>query len=237
MKKINRRYLAAKNTALITILVLLSQLSFGFFSSAKAQGPPALPQAQSTTAPGTGSRKKSEFVGRKLAPDLQALVQRSSTSSATVRVIIQTTGRELPPSMAQVLNRNGIHLKKQLHQLGSVVVELPLNIVQELQQTMDSGYISIDRPVEMLGHLEETTGTALVRQTPGTTNLTGANSGLAVLDSGISANNKAFAGAQGSNSRVVASVDFTGQGVTTSDPYGHGTHVSGLGAGQSSASV
>jgi subtilisin family serine protease len=139
--------------------------------------------------------------------------------------------------MKRHLKRLGIQIKSRLDKLGSFVVELPLSTVQELLTTAESSYLSLDRPVEMLGHLEETTGAALIRQSLSNTNITGKGVGIAVLDSGIFTNHKAFVDSQGTPARLLASVDLTGQGVRTNDPYGHGTHVSGLVAGQSLMSI
>jgi subtilisin family serine protease len=57
---------------------------------------------------------------------------------------------------------------------------------------------------------------------------------VAILDSGISANHADFAGTN-NKSRVIAAVDFTGSS-TTGDPYGHGTGVAGMVAGNGATS-
>src|SRR6185503_799101 len=64
---------------------------------------------------------------------------------------------------------------------------------------------------------------------PKTTGLDGTGIGIAVLDSGIASDHTAFLD-RGNRSRVVADVDFTGEG-RTDDPYAHGTHVASIAAG------
>jgi subtilisin family serine protease len=62
----------------------------------------------------------------------------------------------------------------------------------------------------------------------------GTGVGIVVLDSGIDPNHLAFK--DGSNaSRIVYKQDFTGEG-RTDDPYGHGTHVASLAAGNGTVS-
>ncbi len=50
---------------------------------------------------------------------------------------------------------------------------------------------------------------------------------VAVVDSGISANQPDLADSAG-NSRVIASVDFSQEDTSQNDSYGHGTHVAGI---------
>src|SRR5262249_4979328 len=64
---------------------------------------------------------------------------------------------------------------------------------------------------------------------PGTGQIDGEGIGIAILDSGIDSQHHTF-GAPGQLHRVIASVDFTGEG-TTADLYGHGTHVASIAAG------
>ncbi len=80
--------------------------------------------------------------------------------------------------------------------------------------------------LKILGHLSSTTGTDAVRQqTTGSTTYTldGTGIGVAVLDSGVDSGHAAFTNSAG-NSRIIKSVDFTGE-LRTDDPYGHGTHI------------
>jgi serine protease AprX len=64
---------------------------------------------------------------------------------------------------------------------------------------------------------------------------TGKGVGVAVIDTGISGGLADFRRAEGSGSRVVASAVTNPDATTAEDTYGHGTHVAGLLAGDSSA--
>src|SRR6201995_3530588 len=87
------------------------------------------------------------------------------------------------------------------------------------------------------GHLAKTTGTAdidrdtMTSPTGVTTTrkIEGAGIAIAIVASGFYPSHKMFLGRNG-KSRVIYSQDFTGEG-RTDDPFGHGTHVAGLAAG------
>src|SRR5205085_749056 len=75
-----------------------------------------------------------------------------------------------------------------------------------------------------------TTGADQIRSaTTNNTVLDGSGIGIAILDSGIDTNHHSFLD-RSNGVRVVYSEDFTGEG-RTDDPYGHGTHVASLAAG------
>src|SRR5581483_6718173 len=97
----------------------------------------------------------------------------------------------------------------------------------------DVNYMSYDRATLLTGHLETTTGAGQARNygTAATGTIDGTGVGIAILDSGIAPAHHAFRAAN-STSRITASVDFTGEG-RTDDPYGHGTHVASIAAGNS----
>src|SRR5205085_1300241 len=74
-------------------------------------------------------------------------------------------------------------------------------------------------------------GADAIRVTNGTntTGLDGTGIGIAVLDSGIDTVHTAFLD-RSNNGRVIVSRDFTGEG-RIDDPYGHGSHVASIVAG------
>ncbi|HWW77887.1 MAG TPA: S8 family serine peptidase [Pyrinomonadaceae bacterium] len=109
--------------------------------------------------------------------------------------------------------------------------QLPAAAVEAMAARSDVGYVALDRDVQVLGHVSLTSGADAAR-VMGNYNPTydGTGVGIAVLDSGVDTNHAAMTVESGSASRVVKSVDFTGEG-RTDDPYGHGTHVASIAAG------
>ena len=132
--------------------------------------------------------------------------------------------------LSALLKRNGVRVKAQFRNFGSLAVELPASVVEELASFEEVDFLSQDAKVHAQGHLSLTTGADAVRQQTTATGtpyvLNGAGVGIAVLDSGVDRDHKAIK----DNPRVVVSVDFTGEGLTD-DPYGHGTHVASVAAG------
>ena len=95
----------------------------------------------------------------------------------------------------------------------------------------DVAYISLDNEVQSSGHVTTTTGTQQVRAQKvslGLNNtLDGSGVTIAVLDSGIDSKHKSFA----TSGKIKFSKDFTGEN-RTDDPWGHGTHVAAIAAGE-----
>ncbi|HKP35479.1 MAG TPA: S8 family peptidase, partial [Pyrinomonadaceae bacterium] len=108
---------------------------------------------------------------------------------------------------------------QEIPRFGTIAVEIPAGAISTLAASNATNYLSLDRSVGGLGHVETTTGEdAMLAKYSGTD---GSGIGVAVLDSGISAKHKSLMG------RVVLSRDFTGEG-TTDDQYGHGTFVASM---------
>jgi subtilisin family serine protease len=114
-----------------------------------------------------------------------------------------------------------------------ISLKLPAFIVTVLANRPDILHVSLDRETRLLGHLETTTGTADARSYGpiGSGPIDGSGIGIAILDSGIDSAHHSF-GSPTQPCRVIANVDFTGEG-TISDLYGHGTHVASIAAGSS----
>ena len=154
------------------------------------------------------------------------LLERNSSQSSgeTARVIIQL-GKGKGGALVGLLNRNGIKLRKEFKNLDSAVVDVPIALLPELEALDDVHFLTEDEEIVSFGHVSSTTGADDVRsQSLYGGSLDGSGIGIAVLDSGIYAEHKAF------NGRVVYSKDFTGEN-RTDDPFGHGTHVAGAAAG------
>src|SRR5690349_10304679 len=146
-----------------------------------------------------------------------------------VRVIIQPVNQpEL--SLDSTLEFTGSNIRK-LKLFQTRIVTLPAQAALTLASRNDVAYVALSREARPMGHLSLTTGADQVRATTNSTSssLDGSGIGIAIIDSGIDTNHRSFL--DRSNSvRVVYNEDFTGEG-RTDDPYGHGTHVASLAAG------
>ena len=111
------------------------------------------------------------------------------------------------------------------------VATMSADAALRLASRKEISHISLDREVRVLGHVSQTTGADAVRgqQGPPSNRLDGTGIGIAVLDSGVDTQHRSFLDRTG-NLRVVVSQDFTGED-RTDDPYGHGTHVAAIAAG------
>src|SRR5205085_11609048 len=172
----------------------------------------------------------------KLASDLSATLQ-AAQPNERVKVIVQFKGAPALQAEAVLADSPTANVVRRFARLNARVLTLPANAVAALAARADVAYVGPDRPAAAFGHVTTTTGTEAVRTQTSldllglTTNTTldGTGIGIAVLDSGIDATHVAFRNSLGL-SRVVASQDFTGEN-RTDDPYGNGTHVASLAAG------
>jgi len=173
-----------------------------------------------------------------VASDLQEKVQKESPSNS-VRILVNLNGGD-PLTVAGKIKELGGEVRGHFRNVGVMVVDLPLGAVDSLAEVEGLDYLAPDRPVTGLAsQLETTTGAALVYG--GTTSLwnfsgiDGSGVGVAVLDSGIDPSHVDLRDETKGIRRVVFSWDFTGRG-SLDDPYGHGTHIAGIIAGDGSAS-
>ena len=115
-------------------------------------------------------------------------------------------------------------------------VSLPAAAVENFAARSDVDYVALDRDVKLLGHVSLTSGADAARVMGNyAPTYDGTGVGIAVLDSGIDPNHTAMSLESGSASRVAFVKDFTGEG-RTDDPYGHGTHVASIAAGNGQVS-
>ncbi|MDQ3819755.1 MAG: S8 family serine peptidase, partial [Acidobacteriota bacterium] len=154
----------------------------------------------------------------------------SVTADDRVSVIIQPNG-PWGGALDYALQQYGASDVKQFKNFNFRVAKLPAKAAAALALRRDVAYVSLDREIKTLGHVSLTTGADAVRVGAGTTTsgLDGTAIGIAVLDSGIDTTHKAFLD-KSNTLRVVVSRDFTGEN-RTDDPYGHGTHVASIAAG------
>jgi len=166
----------------------------------------------------------------KISPVLRERIASTPVSTRTVKVVLQFNSSPGAAASA-ILSRANVRVRSELRNLNAKVVELPESAVNELADLGEVSFVSPDRQVESLGHLSGTTGADLARAESSAqgTNLDGTGVGIAVLDSGIYKSHKSFLDRSGRR-RIIFGGDFTGEN-TTEDPYGHGTHVSSIAAG------
>jgi len=150
-----------------------------------------------------------------------------------VRVIVRPT-QGWNSALDEVVESAGGTTTRRFTNLNYRVLTMSANAAMALSSRSDISYVTLDREVRTLGHLTSTTGADAVRHSATSTAgaLDGSGIGIAVLDSGIDTNHQVF-GSGSAGSRVVASQDFTGEN-RTDDPYGHGTHVASIAAGNGS---
>jgi subtilisin family serine protease len=165
---------------------------------------------------------------RKISRDL--LEKTRGAGNQRLSVIVQLNDNA-DSSFDVELLKQGSRFKASLTRFHSRALELPAKTVDELAARSDVRFVSLDRETIPFGHVTATTGADTVRVTSGTNTmgLDGSGIGIAVLDSGIDANHTAFLDRR-NHSRVIYSRDFTGED-RTDDPYGHGTHVASIAAG------
>src|SRR4030095_7288059 len=166
---------------------------------------------------------------RKISRDIVHKVN-SGQGADLGRVIIQPVGEGDDSLDYSITDFGGSNLRR-FKNFQVRIATMPAGAAAALARRSDVAYVSLNRDVRSLGHLSVTTGADEVRTVSGTnaTGLDGTGIGIAVVDSGIDTTHKAFLD-RSNNIRVVYSEDFTGEG-RTDDPYGHGTHVAALAAG------
>src|SRR6266852_2001545 len=165
----------------------------------------------------------------KVSSDLDAL--KGNNSGATVDVIIQFNQTPTNAHHQKVQSKGGV-LKTKLDFIKGAHCSVPVEALDALADDPNVAYISPNRPVR--GALDNTVATVNggYAQTLG---LNGAGIGVAVVDSGIS-DIPDLHNASGSY-EVVYAQSFVPNDPSTSDPFGHGTHVAGIIASSGASST
>jgi serine protease AprX len=173
--------------------------------------------------------------GRDVSKEAKLSAGLRTRTDERVGVVIQLN-RKPAGALNALLHGSGVHVRAELKSLNVVTVELPASMVERLAAFEEVEFVSADSAVASFGHVSATPDADSVRtQTTRTllgtttTTLDGSGIGIAVVDSGVEANYTSFLD-KSNGVRVVKSVDFTGEGIT-SDPYGHGTHGAAAAAG------
>jgi subtilisin family serine protease len=179
----------------------------------------AWPYAPPAGAQTTGGKQK-------VSADLRQKLSQSSK----VNVIVKAAGAWGKSLDDAVKSDNGT-VTKSYASFPLRAVTLPSAAVDAFASRSDVDYVALDRGVKLLGHVSLTSGADAARVMANyNPTYDGTGVGIAVLDSGIDPAHVAMTQESGSASRVTYSKDFTGEG-RTDDPYGHGTHVASIAAG------
>lgn len=188
------------------------------------------------TAENQSDKNQNDFQGDNVSADLREMMGRDTTGNERADVILQAKDAE-NPVFRRIMADNNVRLTERIGESDTLAVNLLLRAVEALAQSGAVNYMSPDRAVKTLGHLENTTGAAATRAQTATAGraaftLDGTGVGIAVLDSGLLANHKSFM-TDTAASRIVYSRNFVPTSTTTDDEFGHGTHVAGIAAGNS----
>jgi len=165
----------------------------------------------------------------KVSSDLDAL--KGGKHGATVDIIIQFNQTPTPAHHQKVQNKGGV-LKTKLDFIKGAHYSVPVDALDDLADDPDVAYISPNRPVR--GSLDHAVS-AVNGDLAYASGWNGMGIGIAVVDSGVTSNYDLNSDGNGP-SRIVYSQSFVATETTTSDLYGHGTHVAGIIAGNGSSS-
>ena len=126
------------------------------------------------------------------------------------------------------MSMRGGALRHDLHFINADAISLPASELENLAADPDVEYISADRQIHgALDYANETINANIAFQA----GFDGTGVGVAIIDSGIKLVPDLNGAGKRNSSRVVYSESFLDGSSDTSDPYGHGTHVAGIVAG------
>jgi serine protease AprX len=148
-----------------------------------------------------------------------------------INVIVQYRVTPRTEHYSRMTSR-GATVNAKLHVIRAAAFRLPASAIAELEKDPDVLYVTPDRGVKMSGN-EDFHPAVLADVAAQQYGFDGTGVGVAVIDSGV-ADHKDFHSATGS--RIVFSQSFVPGVPSAVDSYGHGTHVSGIIAGNGSAS-
>jgi serine protease AprX len=159
-------------------------------------------------------------------------------ANGMVTVIVQH--RQMPSSAhLKGMQGRGATIRSKFHTIRAVTMRVPISMLAELANDPNVAYVTPDRTQKMTADpVTEEFATAVEADIAASQYaFDGSGIGIALIDSGIAVHPD-LNNASGV-SRVVYSQSFVAGDSTTSDAYGHGTHVAGLigGTGASSGTA
>ncbi len=170
---------------------------------------------------------------RARAYKLDTHVERLKTADPSARSSVIVTlqpGAELPAALRQYARRNG-----RLSLINGQVLDVPNSVIAQLESEPGIVRVHHNRPVGRFNYRTSvTTGALEVHESLG---LTGAGITVAVIDSGIAtwhddmSRGQVMASYPYGDQRVAAFVDLVNGRTQPHDDNGHGTHVTGIIAG------
>src|ERR1700745_632369 len=155
----------------------------------------------------------------KLSKDLDAL--KGGHNGATVDVIIQFNQTPTAAHHQKVQNKGGV-LKTKLDFIKGAHYSVPVDALDALASDPDVAYISPDRKVRGMMDPGVTAVNADIASSQG---WDGTGIGVAIIDSGVGTVDDLNSDGNSNPSRVVYSESFVPGDSSTTDVYGHGTHV------------
>jgi serine protease AprX len=148
-------------------------------------------------------------------------------SGSTADVIVQFRNAPGDSEIAGITAR-GAKLKRTLRNVRAAVFSVPASALAALSNNPEVVYVSPDR--EVAGRMEFA-GPAVGADHAFNSGWTGSGIGIAIIDSGINPEHPDIKG------RIAYSESFIAGDTRTDDPYGHGTHVAVVAAGNAAAST
>jgi serine protease AprX len=178
------------------------------------------------------TREERGFVGEVISSDLREAMQAAKSPNDRLDVILQA-GDVNDEQLNAFLKRHGGLVNERMAEVSAMNVRIPVKSIEGLARSGMADFMSPNVELRMLGHITATTGADLVRNQTCllglicSSSFNGAGITIAVLDSGMDTGHRAF------KNGVKYSKDFTTESLSSSDPFGHGTHVASTAAGTS----
>ncbi len=174
-----------------------------------------------------GSLPGHAAVSPRVAPDLASFpVNKDGTVDVIIQFNSSAQSRHLEMMLA-LLTRGG-KMKYDFQKINGSAYRIPVMALEFLKMHPDVAYITPDRPNKVA--FDDALPAVLADVARAQYALDGSGIGIAVIDSGVYSHDD-LQKADGSASRIVYSESFVPGDTSTGDPYGHGTHVAGILAG------